>query len=231
MDPRNIFEKGMGALKTGASSVMDFLGPKEPYKIDDKLYYPPNIAGPIAGGMAAGAIQAAMPKDVMPQDTSGIDIADIRRRALTGSDPGLHFLPKGEATTAYAHGGRTGYYAGDSVEQKENIITAFSDYKNAGGRENFRDWFSGIYLPEAAGPRGIASLDPERVEPDAGEDVLADWPYGFAEPGTIGSPEMIGIEYNAQGGRIGAQEGGLMDLGGMEKDYRQEGGFVPLGGE
>ena len=42
---------------------------------------------------------------------------------------------------------------------------------------------------------------------------------------------MIGIEYNAQGGRIGAQEGGLMDLGGMEKDYRQDGGFVPLGGE
>ena len=35
----------------------------------------------------------------------------------------------------------------------------------------------------------------------------------------------------AQGGRIGAQEGGLMDLGGMEKDYRQDGGFVPLGGE
>ena len=28
-----------------------------------------------------------------------------------------------------------------------------------------------------------------------------------------------------------AAEGGLMDLGGMEKDYRQEGGFVPIGGE
>ena len=38
-------------------------------------------------------------------------------------------------------------------------------------------------------------------------------------------------EDKAQGGRIGAQEGGLMDLGGMEKDYRQEGGFVPIGGE
>ena len=38
--------------------------------------------------------------------------------------------------------------------------------------------------------------------------------------------------YNkAQGGRIGADEGGLMNLGGMEKDYRQEGGFVPIGGE
>jgi len=28
-----------------------------------------------------------------------------------------------------------------------------------------------------------------------------------------------------------AAEGGIMDLGGMEKDYRAEGGFVPLGGE
>ena len=35
----------------------------------------------------------------------------------------------------------------------------------------------------------------------------------------------------AHGGRIGAQEGGLMDLGGQEKDYRDEGGFVALGGE
>ena len=36
---------------------------------------------------------------------------------------------------------------------------------------------------------------------------------------------------SAQGGRVGRQEGGLMDLGGMEKDYRNDGGFVPLGGE
>ena len=35
----------------------------------------------------------------------------------------------------------------------------------------------------------------------------------------------------AQGGRIGAQEGGMMDMGGLEKDYRNEGGFVPIGGQ
>ena len=37
---------------------------------------------------------------------------------------------------------------------------------------------------------------------------------------------------DAQGGRIGAQGGGIMpllDMGGMEKDYRQDGGFVPIG--
>jgi hypothetical protein len=33
------------------------------------------------------------------------------------------------------------------------------------------------------------------------------------------------------GKRVMAQEGGLMDLGGMEKDYRNEGGFVPIGGQ
>ena len=41
-------------------------------------------------------------------------------------------------------------------------------------------------------------------------------------------------ENNAQGGRAGrvaVQEGGLMDMGGMEKDYRNEGGFVAIGGQ
>ncbi len=38
------------------------------------------------------------------------------------------------------------------------------------------------------------------------------------------------MEFKAYGGRIGKAEGGIMDLGGLEKDYR-EGGFVPLGEE
>ena len=41
-----------------------------------------------------------------------------------------------------------------------------------------------------------------------------------------------GGQWAAQGGRIGAQKGGIMpllDMGGMEKDYRQDGGFVPIG--
>ena len=31
--------------------------------------------------------------------------------------------------------------------------------------------------------------------------------------------------------RVDRAEGGIMDLGGMEKDYRAEGGFVPIGKE
>jgi hypothetical protein len=48
----------------------------------------------------------------------------------------------------------------------------------------------------------------------------------------LGDPRMRGpAAMAARGGRIAAQEGGLMNLGGMEKDYRQEGGFVPIGGQ
>ena len=130
---------------------------------------------PLAIGLAAGAAQKAMSEgDVLPQDTTGINIADIRRRALTGSDPDLHFLPPASATTAYADGGRIGY--------------------------------------KDAGPVGVQQLL-EGLSKEELEELLR---------------MMSG---SAQGGRIGAQEGGLMNLGGMEKDYRQEGGFVPIGGE
>jgi len=43
------------------------------------------------------------------------------------------------------------------------------------------------------------------------------------------APYIPFLNFN-EGGRVPAQEGGLMDLGGLEKDYR-EGGFVPLGAE
>ena len=36
-------------------------------------------------------------------------------------------------------------------------------------------------------------------------------------------------QWAAQGGRIKKAPGGIMDLGGMEKDYRNDGGFVPIG--
>ena len=41
---------------------------------------------------------------------------------------------------------------------------------------------------------------------------------------------LDGMKENmAGGGRIGRAEGGIMDLGGLEKDYRNTGGFVEIG--
>jgi len=44
-------------------------------------------------------------------------------------------------------------------------------------------------------------------------------------------PGKKGGSAGYQGGRIRKAPGGIMDLGGMEKDYRTTGGFVPLGGK
>ena len=46
------------------------------------------------------------------------------------------------------------------------------------------------------------------------------------------TPEEMAITYAqaaANGGRIGMADGGIMDLGGMEKDFRNTGGFVDIG--
>ena len=52
---------------------------------------------------------------------------------------------------------------------------------------------------------------------------------GVEDPAFSTASGALGAAY---GGRIGAQKGGIMpllNLGGMEKDYRQDGGFVPIG--
>jgi len=54
---------------------------------------------------------------------------------------------------------------------------------------------------------------------------------GSTVPGYTTPPGYNRFDYPSGGVRVGRAEGGLMSLGGMEKDYRQEGGFVPLGGE
>ena len=54
---------------------------------------------------------------------------------------------------------------------------------------------------------------------------------GSHVPGYTTPPGYNRFDYPSGGVRVGRAEGGIMDLGGMEKDYRAEGGFVPLGGE
>jgi len=65
------------------------------------------------------------------------------------------------------------------------------------------------------------------------DDIMANIRSGqMVTPFTTGNvmfPYPNYYQNVAQGGRIGRAEGGIMDLGGMEKDYRETGGFVPIG--
>jgi hypothetical protein len=113
----------------------------------------------------------------------------------------------------------------------------------AGGAKNLTKaaapWYKDPWkvIPLASAAAGLYTA--QQPEEDL-DDSTSEWKRQKADMdrylANLGSYEggdyRVPEKYRAaQGGRIGRQEGGLMNLGGMEKDYRNDGGFVPLGGE
>ena len=100
--------------------------------------------------------------------------------------------------------------------------------QKAGG---FGKWLSGIPTGKIAAGIGGISLATALLSPPVDEDNDGyDDKTGFdvdewRKKGARGS-EDVPIAFRADGGDA---ESGLMDLGGMEKDYRADGGFVPIG--
>ena len=86
---------------------------------------------------------------------------------------------------------------------------------------------SGLDRGEGMDIAGIRAEVTEAMKDPSGE-LLKALRVKYPFLGTQGSKNTAIM---ANGGRIGRAEGGLMDLGGMEKDYRAEGGFVPIGKE
>ena len=128
-----------------------------------------------------------------------------------------------------AQGGRIGYAGGKKGKKGKGIMEILSTLE-----ENF----PGIMAAGLGiGSMGIPFLkDGGRIGLKGGKnprDVL--WSNILDPEWDIDADDLLSIMKHLKaakdGGRIGAQAGGLMNLGGMEKDYRQEGGFVPLGGE
>ena len=160
-----------------------------------------------------------------------------------------------------AKGGRIGYYSGgQSIPSKNSLEdarkTAMQDrlggitevmkladlyrqgdvgqmYAAQGGRIGYKD---------AGGVRMASAVTGGEDRDIAGEmwmrlDKQTQSAYGSFENYFKSGDWIEGVKQidqgwaGAQGGRIKAQEGGIMDLGGMEKDYRNTGGFVDLGAE
>ena len=184
------------------------------------------VGAAVTAGLAAGKLQQDYldKQPAFPADETGIK---FQTAAEAMADPNLRFKPQAQYANV-AEGGRIGYALGKSVEKQRDIFRAWDAYKSSGGQREFQGWFKDVWLPASQGFDEPLDIEDWRRSVASTEE---EWPYGYAEPGTIGSPEMITIGKMAQGGRIGAQEGGLMNLGGMEKDYRNEGGFVPIGAE
>jgi len=125
--------------------------------------------------------------------------------------------------------GLASLYYGPKLFGKE---AGFTSWKNV----NFLKSMQDNPLPWILGGSAVAGLASSQEEEDD-LDQISD------RKDTSGLRELMAsypslrfqvqkpYQLAAQGGRIGYAEGGMMDLGGMEKDYRAEGGFVPIGAE
>ena len=180
---------------------------------------------PAIGGVLAGLFTKGTENDTpgLPSDSTAMQIDDLKKSANIlnqeqGMAAGLNFLPSvasrkftpAEMIETYqnaANGGRMGYNMGGGIMDNR------MGYNDGGSVITLMDGTT-VQIPNGAYDNGTF------------KDII----YSSSK-GDLLREEIVRKLSFANGGRIGRAEGGLMDLGGMEKDYRAEGGFVPIGGK
>jgi len=128
--------------------------------------------------------------------------------ASKGVEPfgGLNVLRDILKVNSFANGGRIGFNMGGGIMDNR------MGYNNGGSVITLMDGTT-VQIPDGAYDNGTF------------KDII----YSSSK-GDLLREEIVRKLSFANGGRIGFEEGGgIMDLGGMEKDYRAEGGFVPIG--
>jgi hypothetical protein len=177
-----------------------------------------------AGALATAApflMDAFAPEEEVEEEVDVMDIAGIKKRARDfyrgATDTGLNFMPGKQFVQPNfyaAAGGRAMLNMGGAPgeQQAEQMLMAeFVKYKNKGGTLSFEQFVKAV--------------------------MQASQEQQMAEGAGMEQPQPVAMA--ADGGRMGKQEGGIMDaeasemidMGGMEKDYRETGGFVEMGGK
>ena len=225
--------KGVGGAAQGKRGALAGLF------FDDKGVFSPGraaLTGLAGTALAAPFLMGGDEEEIDEGvDVSGVQpmVANIRQQArdfyrnpASREDSGLFFMPQQQFVQPSffaADGGladipREGYKLGEMVEGIETV----ADNKNM----------------MMAGMGSVMKLfeTPYGFDRDRFESMLME----FEDSGAKGKGiklmdfaiDFLGMvkKDTPQIDRVQAAEGGLMDLGGMEKDYR-EGGFVPLGAE
>jgi len=247
-DDRPLWKKATDTvLDFGKGQLQEAFPGSGETKPDAQGRYPINWKGPFAIGSTMGAIAGAMPKSKLPQDTSGIKFQTAKQ---VMADPTQRFKPQEEyvlPSALAAEGGRIGYQDAGSVLSEEQI-TQIKQMNGMGSDTSTISSITGAseeQINAVLNPPVESQAQGGRIGYQGGsvkfsKSIRNEYNENVKE-GYKGSIEDYIIEFYgeefldpaamAYGGRIGAQEGGLMNLGGMEKDYRQEGGFVPIGGQ
>ena len=152
-----------------------------------------------------------------------------------------------------ANGGRMGYNIGGPIQEEEVInedtqeVVSNPDPMaelNAISLEVFGKPYDQLNEREQESLMNFVSQNPEEEIIDTDQTMVEDRVMAnsggmidymssanpMADSYLMEDTDIVNM-YRPGGDRQPAAEGGIMDLGGMEKDYRAEGGFVPIGGQ
>jgi hypothetical protein len=121
------------------------------------------------------------------------------------------------------------------AQAEQMLMMEYVKYKNRGGDMSFEQFVKAVM--QQAQPEGAGMEQPQPVMMAAnGGPVPGSEVAGYTTPAGYNK-----FDYRTGGVpvRVGKQEGGIMeseaaemiDMGGMEKDFRNEGGFVAIGGK
>ena len=124
-------------------------------------------------------------------------------------------------------GGRIGYSIGELVEDEETIAQSIT--LPDGGKEVVTDSMTEIEGQTADYKYKIQQIA-EQLADDDGLDYWEDLSDSQRDVYYGKAFDMWKSRDFAKGGRVKRAPGGIMNLGGLEKDYRTTGGFVPIGG-
>ncbi len=199
-------------------------------------------------GLAGTALAAPflMGDDEEEEFEDVIDVGGIRQsaqdyyRGLGGEN--LAFMPQKQFVQPNfyaAAGGRAMLSIGGepgNAQAEQMLMAEFVKYKNKGGTLSFEQFVKAVMQQQQA-PEGAGMEQPEPVMMAANGGPVPDSTVaGYTTPAGYNK-----FDYRSGGVpvRVGAQEGGIMeteasemiDMGGMEKDFRNEGGFVAMGGK
>ena len=205
----------VGAVRQSARDYYRGLGGENLAFMPQKQYVQKNFYQPNADGGRIGYANGMMVEDEEEEF--------IRTGAGQRMRPRQAFLNMG--------GG-----AGNA-QAEQMLMAEFVKYKNKGGTLSFEQFVKAVMQQQQA-PEGAGMEQPEPVMMAAnGGPVPGSEVAGYTTPAGYNK-----FDYRSGGVpvRVGAQEGGIMepeeasemiDMGGMEKDYRNEGGFVAMGGK
>ena len=242
---------------TGGSFLNKFLNPFN--KNNPLLYKGGEFSGKRAFGLgSAFALGAPLIKNAMAKPEEIIDEVDedyippyMAYQMARNKDPYMSFLPpEASAQSGFylpqnaANGGRIGYANGEMVQEsveevrlpdeaEQMLQVEYQKYIEGGGQLPYPE-FKKLVLQqmkdEQEQPQVDETMVAENVQPEAPAQGIAQLAMGGTAVPGYGTPAGTNqFGYPSGGVRVGAEEGGLMNLGGMEKDYRAEGGFVPIG--